>query len=228
MKTPLPQGEEKTAAVRSMFDRIAPKYDNVNKILTFGLDVVWRKQTMSLLTLPPDSLVLDLACGTGDYCRLLEKAGHRAVGVDLSLGMLQNARTSAPLVQADALQMPFADGSIDGIMSGFALRNVTDLPAFFAEMARVTRRGGRIVLLDAYRPSFAPLRVGHGIYFNHVVPRIGALLSDKSAYSYLPASLDYLPTPDVIRKQIEDAGFEAVSRRTYMGGTVHAFYGSRA
>lgn len=117
MKTPLPQGEEKTAAVRSMFDRIAPKYDNVNKILTFGLDVVWRKQTMSLLTLPPDPLVLDLACGTGDYCRLLEKAGHRAVGVDLSLGMLQNARTSAPLVQADALQMPFADGSIDGIMS---------------------------------------------------------------------------------------------------------------
>lgn len=224
----LPRGDAKTAAVRSMFDRIAPRYDNVNKILTFGLDVLWRKRSMSLLALPKGSTVVDLACGTGDYCRLLDKAGHRPIGVDISFGMLEHANTTAPLVQADALDLPFRDVSLDGVVSGFALRNFTDLEALYAELARVIRPGGRIVLLDAYKPSFAPLRWGHSAYFNHLVPRIGGLLSDKDAYSYLPASLGYLPHPDEMCAGIEHAGFKAVQRHTYMGGTVHVFSATRA
>jgi demethylmenaquinone methyltransferase/2-methoxy-6-polyprenyl-1,4-benzoquinol methylase len=182
----LPQGEDKVIAVRSMFDRIAPRYDLVNRIMSFGLDMRWRRQSVRRLAVPFGSTVLDIASGTGDYCRLLQAAGHQPIGVDMSLGMLENARTQAPLVQADALNLPFGDGSVDGITCGFALRNFVALPPFFAEIARVTRTNGRIALLDASQPSSAILRFGHSIYFGRVLPKIGGLLSDPAAYKYLP------------------------------------------
>src|ERR671910_102524 len=105
----LPEGDEKRAAVRDMFDAIAPRYDLVNRVMTFRLDVRWRRRTVAALGLPHGSLVVDLAAGTGDLCRVLQEGGPRAVGVDLSLGMLAAARTRAPLVQADALRLPLAD-----------------------------------------------------------------------------------------------------------------------
>src|SRR5687767_747237 len=115
----LPQGEEKVTAVRAMFDAIAPRYDLVNRIMTFRLDVGWRRSAVRSLKLVRGSLVLDLAAGTGDLCRDLERGGYRALGADLSLGMLRHARTTAPVVQADVLRLPFADGVSSGATCGF-------------------------------------------------------------------------------------------------------------
>jgi len=218
MPDALPQGEEKAAAVRGMFDAIAPRYDLVNRIMTFRLDVRWRRLAVGSLALRRDSLVVDLACGTGDLCRELDAAGLRAVGVDLSFGMLAAARTDAPLLQGDALRLPVRDGSVDGVTCGFALRNLVDLVPFFAELRRVLRPGGRIALLEVAEPDNPVLRWGHGIYFGKVVPVIGGLLSDASAYRYLPRSVAYLPDPEELCEMIAAAGFTAVERRLLSGG----------
>ncbi|MGH9164198.1 MAG: class I SAM-dependent methyltransferase, partial [Acidimicrobiales bacterium] len=162
----LPQGEAKVAAVRSMFDAIAPRYDRVNRLLTFGMDVGWRRRTVRALALAPGSTVVDLAAGTGDLCRELVAAGQRVVGVDMALGMLTHARTTAPMVQADVLALPLAEGSVDGATCGFALRNFVDLGAFFAESALVLRPGGRLALLEVAQPTNPLLRFGHGLYFD--------------------------------------------------------------
>ena len=208
----LPQGEEKAAAVRSMFDAIAPRYDLVNRIMTFRMDVRWRKRTIRDLHLRPASTVIDLAAGTGDLCRELDAFGFAAIGFDLSYGMLAVARTEAPLVQADALRLPLADGSVDGATCGFALRNFVDLGQFFDELGRVVRPGGRIGLLEVAEPPNAFLRWGHGVYFGKVVPKIGGLLSDATAYQYLPKSVAYLPEPDEMLARLGDAGFFEVDR----------------
>ncbi len=208
----LPTGEAKVAAVRSMFDAIAPRYDLVNRLMTFRMDVGWRNRAIRSLRLRPGSVVLDLACGTGDLCRGLQDAGLSPVGMDLSFGMLAAARTTAPLVEADALQLPVPDGAIDGVTCGFALRNFRELAPFFDELGRVVRSGGRIALLDVAEPENPVLRWGHGIYFGKVVPKIGGLLSDASAYAYLPKSVAYLPDPELMLDQLAAAGFSDVRR----------------
>ena len=213
--------------VRSMFDAIAPRYDLVNRVMTFRLDVRWRKRTVRSLALPVGSRVLDLAAGTGDLCRDLSAAGHRPLGVDFSFGMLAAARTDAPLVQADALQLPFPDASADGATCGFALRNFVDLSAFLAELARVVRPGGRIGLLEVSEPANPVLRTGHGIYFGKVVPRIGALLSDGSAYRYLPRSVEYLPPPSELVEMVRSAGFRDATRTPLSGGISQLLVGTR-
>ena len=227
MPETLPQGEEKAAAVRSMFDAIAPRYDLVNRIMTFRLDVRWRRLAVGSLALRRGSRVLDLACGTGDLCRELDAAGLTPFGVDLSFGMLAAARTNAPLVQGDALRLPVRDGAVDGVTCGFALRNLVDLAPFFAELRRVLRPGGRIALLEVAEPANPVLRWGHGIYFGKVVPKIGGLLSDASAYRYLPRSVAYLPDPEDMRAMIADAGFTAVERRLLSGGISQLLTGTR-
>jgi demethylmenaquinone methyltransferase/2-methoxy-6-polyprenyl-1,4-benzoquinol methylase len=208
----LPEGDEKVQAVRSMFDTIAPRYDLVNRVMTFRMDVGWRRRTVRDLGLPRGSLVADLACGTGDFCRELQTQGHRPVGFDLSFGMLAAARTEAPLVEADILRLPVPDGCLDGVTCGFALRNLVELGAFFVELARVVRPGGRIALLDVSIPPNPVLRWGHSIYFGRVVPMVGGLLSDPTAYRYLPKSVAYLPEPEVMLAQLRDAGFDDVRR----------------
>ncbi|MDQ4148869.1 MAG: ubiquinone/menaquinone biosynthesis methyltransferase [Actinomycetota bacterium] len=212
----LPSGSEKVKAVTSMFDAIAPRYDLVNRVMTLGMDVGWRKRTVHSLGLPPGSLVLDVACGTGDLCRELRKSRLRAIGVDRSAGMLARARTTAPLVLADALMLPFRDGSADGITCGFALRNVVDLEHLFGEFARVTRSGGRIALLEVAEPKFVIFRAGHRLYFHKVVPLIGGALSDRHAYTYLPRSAAYLPPPKDLMEMIRAAGF-GLMRRELLG-----------
>ncbi len=143
----------------------------------------------------PGSRILDLASGTGDLCIDIARAGHQPISVDLSYGMLVADRSGAPRVQADILRLPVPDRSVDGVTCGFALRNLVELPAFFAELGRVVRPGGRIALLDVGIPRNRIVRWGNGIYFGKVVPRIGALLSDAAAYRYLPRSVAYLPPP---------------------------------
>lgn len=224
----LPEGDEKRAAVRSMFDTIAPRYDLVNRLMTFRLDVRWRRQARRSLALAPGSVVLDLACGTGDFSVDLAKDGHRPIGIDLSFGMLASARTDSPLVQGDLLELPVADGSVDGAVCGFALRNLVDLAPFFAELHRVLRPGGRIALLDVSRPGNPLVRWGHGLYFNRVVPRIGGLLSDRSAYAYLPRSVSYLPEPDRLVAMLREAGLADVEHRQLSGGITQLLTASRA
>lgn len=225
---PLPTGQEKVDAVRSMFDAIAPRYDLVNRVMTFRMDVGWRKRTIADLRLPQSSTVLDLACGTGDLCRGLADAGLRPVGMDLSFGMLAAARTDVPLSQADALRLPVPDASVDGVTCGFALRNFVELAPFFEELGRVVRPGGRIALLEVAEPANPVLRWGHGIYFGKVVPRIGGLLSDASAYQYLPRSVAYLPEPAAMLEMLADAGFDQVNRQLLSTGIAQLVTATRA
>jgi demethylmenaquinone methyltransferase/2-methoxy-6-polyprenyl-1,4-benzoquinol methylase len=225
---PLPEGDEKVAAVREMFDTIAPRYDLVNRIMTFRLDQRWRRVAIDALGLPAGARVADLASGTGDLCVALAKRGLRPISVDLSFGMLANDRSGVPRVQGDTLALPFPDASLDGVTCGFALRNFTDLGAFFDELGRVVKPGGRIALLDAAEPPNPVLRFGHRIYFGKIVPRIGALLSDGNAYRYLPRSLAYLPAPAVMVDRLRRAGFGGAERRLLSGGIAQLLVGTRA
>ncbi|MEJ7844647.1 MAG: ubiquinone/menaquinone biosynthesis methyltransferase [Acidimicrobiales bacterium] len=214
--------------MRSMFDAIAPRYDLVNRIMTFRMDVGWRKRAVRDLRLAPGATVVDLACGTGDLCRELTRNGLTPIGADLSFGMLANARTAAPLLHADALRLPFPDAVLDGATCGFALRNFVDLPAFLVELARVLKPGGRIALLDVATPPNRLLRAGHSIYFGKVVPRIGALLSDGEAYRYLPRSVAYLPEPDELMRIVRAAGFADATRTLLSGGISQLLVGTNA
>jgi demethylmenaquinone methyltransferase/2-methoxy-6-polyprenyl-1,4-benzoquinol methylase len=225
---PLPQGEEKTARVRSMFDAIAPRYDLVNRLMTFGLDQSWRRDTVAALALPPESLLLDVACGTGDLSRLAQRQHYRVIGVDLSAGMLAANRSGAPLLQADCSRLPFPDGTFDGLVCGYALRNFTDLAVALAETARVLRPGGRLAILEVDAPRSTFLRTGYDIWFKKVVPRLGAALSDREAYDYLPRSVAYLPPSPTLRRMVADAGYSGVGIRPLAGGLSQLLYATRA
>lgn len=224
----LPEGDDKREAVREMFDAIAPRYDLVNRIMTFGLDVRWRRRTLAHMALAKGSVVLDLAAGTGDLSRDLVRAGHVAISVDLSHGMLAHDRSGVPRMQADICNLPVADGSVDGAVCGFALRNLVGLPAFFSELARVVRPGGRIALLDVAVPTNRFVAAGNSIYFGRIVPRIGALLSDGPAYRYLPRSVSYLPAPEVLAAAVVAAGFPDAVHRHLSGGLVQSICATRA
>jgi demethylmenaquinone methyltransferase/2-methoxy-6-polyprenyl-1,4-benzoquinol methylase len=226
---PLPQGEDKARRVRAMFDSISGRYDLVNRVMTLGMDVGWRRRAIEELRLPSRALVLDLACGTGDLCEELSRERYRPMGVDFSLGMLRRARerSSVPLLQADVLRLPVRDAAADGITCGFALRNVVSLEAFFGELGRVVRPGGRVSLLDVSRPDQPLLRAGHTLYFERVVPVIGGVLSDREAYGYLPRSMGYLPDPELMIAMLRGAGFGDAERTQLSGGIVQLLTGTR-
>jgi demethylmenaquinone methyltransferase/2-methoxy-6-polyprenyl-1,4-benzoquinol methylase len=224
----LPQGEDKARAVRAMFDGIAPRYDLVNRLMTFRLDVGWRRRAVAALGLARGARVLDLGAGTGDLCRELTRAGYRPVGMDLSWGMLTHARTGAPLVQADALRLPVARASADGAVSGFTLRNLVDLGAFFSEVARVVRPDGRVALLEVGQPRSRLLQAGHRVWFGRAVPLIGGLLSDPAAYRYLPRSVAYLPDAGQLLAMVRGAGFRDVHDRALSGGVARLITATRA
>jgi demethylmenaquinone methyltransferase/2-methoxy-6-polyprenyl-1,4-benzoquinol methylase len=224
----LPVGTQKSRTVEAMFNRIAPRYELVNALMTFGLDSHWRRRAVGELALPWNSRVLDLACGTGDLCRELSRAGYRAVGIDVAAEMLAHARTPAPLFRADALALPFRDASVDGVVSGFALRNVLDIGTLFDEAARVVRSGGRVSFLEVAVPRPALLQRAHSLYFRRIVPLIGAALSDAAAYRYLPASTAYLPEPLALLRMLRAAGFDEVRRVALAGGAAQILLGTRA
>ena len=224
----LPTGDEKARVVEQMFDRIAPRYDLLNRLLTFRMDVAWRRAAVNSLQLAASARVLDLACGTGDLCRTLEASGYVAIGTDFSAGMLAAARTTAPLVRADAARLPFAAGSLDGLTCGFALRNFVDLPLVLADCARVLRHRGRLALVDVSEPTSAPARAVHGLWFRRVVPFLGGLLSDRRAYAYLPASTAYLPPRPQLLEIVRAAGFADVTHRSLGAGAAQLITGARA
>lgn len=225
--TPLPEGDEKVRAVRTMFDTIAPRYDLVNRVMTFRMDVGWRRRTIERLGLSPGSRVLDVACGTGDLCEGLLDAGLRPLGCDLAYGMLAAARTRAPLVQGDALALPLPDRALDGATCGFALRNLVALEPFLAEVARVVRPGGRIAFLEVATPANPVMRWGHRLYFGKVVPFIGGMLSDRAAYRYLPRSVAYLPDPPRLLEMVTEAGFSGAESHPLSGGIAQIITATR-
>jgi demethylmenaquinone methyltransferase/2-methoxy-6-polyprenyl-1,4-benzoquinol methylase len=226
---PLPQGEQKHREVLAMFDRIAPRYDRVNRVISLGQDRRWRRRTVAALRLAPGATVLDVACGTGDLCDDLFTAGHRPLGLDFSAGMLAAAHTRAPLVRGDALRLPVPDGALDGVVTGFALRNFVDLEAFLRECARVLRPGGRLSALDAAEPEHALLRAGHDLWFRRIVPFVGGRLGhDADAYRYLPRSTAYLPRARELLALLERVGFAEVGRATFTAGAVQLLTGTRA
>ena len=226
----LPSGAAKRRAVREMFDSIAPRYDLVNRIMTLRLDVAWRRRTVRELALPARSRVADLACGTGDFCRELARLGHRPFGFDFSMGMLRAAPARdgrAPLVNADVLELPLADRALDGATCGFALRNLTAIPPLYTELARVLRPGGRLGLLEVDSPTNPGLRWGHGLYFGRMVPVIGAVLSDRDAYRYLPESVAYLPPSEELLGGLRSAGFVDVRHHTLSAGIAQMITATR-
>jgi demethylmenaquinone methyltransferase/2-methoxy-6-polyprenyl-1,4-benzoquinol methylase len=239
----LPAQEEKAVWVQAMFGRIAHHYDLMNRLMTFGRDRAWRRYTVAQLGLAGaagegSSLVLDLATGTGDLAlevlRQLPRA--RAVGVDFVPQMLDLAREKARLVAGrldlaggDALCLPFADGVFDGVVTGFALRNVTDIGTAFGEMARVTRPGGRVACLEIARPRLPIFRRFFHWYFYRLVPLLGGWISgQRAAYTYLPHSLTGFAAPDKIAEIMRDNGWQGVQYRRLMLGTVAVHVGGRA
>ena len=227
----LPEGDAKRRAVSDMFDRVAPRYDRMNRVISLGLDRRWRRRTVAALDLSSGSRVLDLACGTGDLARELATDGHHPIGTDVSEGMLRVAATNvvAPLVRGDAEHLPFTTGGLDGVVCGFALRNFVELVTVFEECARVLRRGGRVAALDAAVPANLVLRAGNAVWFRGAVPLLGRVLArDADAYRYLPRSTAYLPEPDALVEQLARAGFTNVARHTMTGGSVQLLTGTRA
>ena len=207
--------------VRTMFDRIAPVYDAMNRTMTAGLDRRWRRITAEAVVQPGDK-VLDACCGTGDLAIAATRAGGRVTGLDFSERMLERARRKAPeleWVSGDVLALPFGDASFDSATVGFGVRNVEDLERALRELRRVLRAGGRLGILEITRPRglLAPF---YRFWFDVVVPLLGKLLPGGSAYTYLPASVRRFPAPEALAELIATAGFADVSYRTFAGGMV--------
>jgi len=217
----LPEPAEKREVVRHMFDRIAPRYDRMNRLLTLGLDQQWRSQALAGIAVGPGDRLIDLACGTGDLAERAAARGARVIGADFAGEMLRNAvvrGVDARFVQADASALPFPGAWATALVCGFALRNFASLPDVLREMARVLEPGGRIALIEVDRPDVAWIRAAHGLYFDRVVPRIGGWLSDRDAYAYLPQSTAYLPEAGELRALLEKSGFREIKKTRLLLG----------
>jgi demethylmenaquinone methyltransferase / 2-methoxy-6-polyprenyl-1,4-benzoquinol methylase len=207
--------------VRSMFDRIAPVYDVMNRVMTAGLDRRWRRLTAHAAVRPGDR-VLDACCGTGDLALACVAAGGHVTGVDFSERMLERARRKSEAVEwvrGDLLGLPFAEGTFDAATVGFGIRNVPDLPAGLAELRRMLRPGGRLAVLEIVRPQ-GLLRPFYAVWFDRAVPLLGRVLPGGQAYTYLPASVRRFPGPEELAAEIRSAGFDRVAYRLLAGGIV--------
>ncbi|HKS77393.1 MAG TPA: bifunctional demethylmenaquinone methyltransferase/2-methoxy-6-polyprenyl-1,4-benzoquinol methylase UbiE [Gaiellaceae bacterium] len=208
--------------VQRMFDRIAPVYDVMNRVMTAGLDQRWRRATVREAVRPGDR-VLDACCGTGDLAvAAREAAAGEVIGVDFSERMLERARRKAPeveWVQADVLALPFDDASFDAAVVGFGVRNVEDLAAGLKELRRVLRPGGRLGILEITKPR-GPLAIFYKLWFDRIVPLLGRVLPGGAAYTYLPASVRRFPGPEELADLLRTCGFENVRFRRFAGGIV--------
>jgi demethylmenaquinone methyltransferase / 2-methoxy-6-polyprenyl-1,4-benzoquinol methylase len=207
--------------VRSMFDRIAPVYDAMNRVMTAGLDGRWRRLTARAVVGPGDR-VLDACCGTGDLALAAQAEGGRVTALDFSERMLERARRKSSeieWVRGDVLDLPFADESFDAAAVGFGVRNVEDLDRALRELRRVLRPGGRLAVLELVRPK-GPLALFYRVWFDRLIPLVGKLVPGGSAFTYLPASVRRSPGPAELCEQIERAGFGSVAYRRLGGGIV--------
>lgn len=231
-------GKDKPRYVSRMFTSIATHYDFMNRLMTFGMDVRWRRETVAMTGLPERGLLLDVATGTGDIAlevlRQFEKA--RVVGLDFTLAMMRLGQEKVRQGEAgriywaegDTLSLPFPDGAFDAVTSGFLMRNVTDIRAAFREQARVTRPGGKVLCLEITHPENPLFRAGFRLYFYRFVPLLGRLFSsDSEAYTYLPNSLTAYPHHGELKRIMEEAGLEDVHYRLLMFGSIAIHAGTK-
>jgi demethylmenaquinone methyltransferase/2-methoxy-6-polyprenyl-1,4-benzoquinol methylase len=214
--------------IRAMFERLAPEYDRLNTLLTFGLDRSWRRAMVRAAGVRRGQRVLDVCSGTGrslEAVRGAVGAEGVAVGIDFTEAMLRRARGS--VVLADALRLPFPDASFDAAVSAFAVRDVADQPLFLAEMARVTRPGGGVAILEVGGPRNRALRAGFDLWFRGAVPRVAAAFGQGEAHRFLVRSVRYLPEPGELLGMLSDSGLESVSARELSLGAARLFWGRK-
>ena len=216
--------------VRAMFDRIARVYDRMNGVMTAGMHHRWRERAVDLASVGPGARALDVATGTGDMAIALRARGAEVVGLDFSERMLELARAKAPDIRfeaGNALALPYADGEFDAVTVGFGARNFSDLGKGLAEMARVTRPGGRVVVLEITTPQKPPLSWFFKLWFDQVVPRLGRLAGDPDAYTYLPSSVRRFPGPQALAAALAAAGLTDVRWVLTAGGIIALHAGVR-
>lgn len=215
--------ERRRAEVAAMFDHVAGRYDLMNDLLSLGQDRAWRSATVAAVEPRSGQLILDLAAGTGTSSVPFAKAGASVVPADLSFGMLSAGRgkhPDLPFVNADALALPFADAAFDAVTISFGLRNVEDTAGALAELRRVTRPGGRIVVCEFSTPTWKPLRVAYHTYLREALPRIAALSTNPVAYDYLGESILAWPTQSALAHLMHAAGWRGVGWKNLSGGIV--------
>jgi demethylmenaquinone methyltransferase/2-methoxy-6-polyprenyl-1,4-benzoquinol methylase len=235
---PSRESGEFSTQVRGMFDRIAGVYDLMNTAMTAGLHHRWRERAADRAELSDGQHALDVCCGTGDLA--FELAGRvgasgRVVGADFSEPMLEIARrkgaargASVEFEWADALELPHPDGAFDAVTVGFGLRNLADVEAGLAEMARVLQPGGRLVVLEITQPRRPPMSSFYSLWFDRIVPRLGTVAGDSAAYTYLPESVKRFPSPQGLGELMDSAGFTDVRWLLLAGGIIAIHSGSRA
>jgi demethylmenaquinone methyltransferase/2-methoxy-6-polyprenyl-1,4-benzoquinol methylase len=216
--------------VRAMFDRIARVYDRMNSVMTAGMHHRWRSRAADLAAVGAGSRALDVATGTGDLAIELAGRGAEVVGLDFSERMLELARAKAPaveFVQGNALELPYPDASFDAVTVGFGARNFADLDRGLSELARVTRPGGRVVILEITTPQKPPLSWFFLLWFDRVVPALGRVAGDPDAYTYLPSSVRRFPGPRDLAAELAGAGLEDVRWVLTAGGIIAIHSGTR-
>ena len=229
------QGKERAEYVQSMFDRIARRYNLMNRLMTFGQDMRWRRYVIKQAKLPVGGKLLDLATGTGDIAfeGLRAEPTITAVGGDFSVGMMLVGQTlpdgaRVKWVGADALNLPFPDAQFDAVTSGYLMRNVIDIPRALAEQLRVLKPGGRVVVLDTSPPPRNLLRPFILIHLRYGIPLLGRLISGNAdAYNYLPESTQKFKTPEELAALMRQAGFQNVQYKLFMFGTMAVHWGDR-
>jgi demethylmenaquinone methyltransferase/2-methoxy-6-polyprenyl-1,4-benzoquinol methylase len=219
--------------VRAMFDRISGFYDVMNSVMTAGLHHRWRARAADLAALGPGDSALDVACGTGDLAIELARrvgTGGEVIGSDFSEEMLERARAKAPGLAwewGNALELPYASGRFDAATVGFGARNFSDLERGLAEMARVVKPGGRVVVLEITTPRKPPLSTFYRVWFDHVVPLIGRLTGEQEAYTYLPSSVRRFPGPEGLAAAMQRAGLSDIRWVLTAGGIIALHVGAK-
>jgi demethylmenaquinone methyltransferase/2-methoxy-6-polyprenyl-1,4-benzoquinol methylase len=225
-------GDERASYVHSVFSRIAKRYNLMNRLMTAGQDIRWRRETIRRAKLTPSAYLLDLGTGTGDLTReaLRQQPTIRVVAADFNLEMMHAGQKSdsLPWMNADALHLPFPDKSFDAVVSGFLMRNVGSLTFALIEQYRILKKSGRIVILETTRPRgsiFTPLI---WIYMHLLIPLIGGMVSgDREAYGYLPASSESFLYAEELADQMSSVGFYKVGYRRLMFGTIAIHWGEK-
>jgi demethylmenaquinone methyltransferase/2-methoxy-6-polyprenyl-1,4-benzoquinol methylase len=234
---PSRETDQFSAQVRGMFDRIAGVYDLMNTAMTAGLHHRWRERAADRADLGPGDHALDACCGTGDLTLELARRvapGGAVVGCDFSEPMLELARAkagergaAARFEWADVLALPYEDASFDAVTVGFGVRNFADLDRGLAELARVLRPGGRLVILEITQPARPPLSTFFSMWFDRVVPKLGTLAGDRDAYTYLPQSVKRFPSPEGLAERMDAVGLERIRWTVLAGGIIAIHSGYR-